>query len=721
MVMPAISPKREEVLVENVHDQSPTRVADFEAAAHQQADWSENHQMEKLVLGPLSASSSNKKPEMPSLRLTVQTESLPPLFEAPSGSSSEATEDTGTSEKRDELPVDDDLQTESLPPLLEAPSGSSSEATEDTSEERDEFPVDDDLYSPISPPPTPRDKHHEKQSAVKTSRDEFMKLKNIAANLASRGKECEALKAYTRALRLMRNDLSKIKKNMKNALESTIASMQTQLCLAWVQVASEIAEIRTNMAILSERTGDYESAIKSCEEARTVYQSYANLKKKVMTDNKNDNDDQLEQMEHMLERLALAKASYSDRKLLHQEVAHVKSCISSEVDPDVKEELYDELFNVLATVLELEQSVLGRIHPQIADTIAMIAKVHADREETEDALETMHSSVSIMRMALGPLHPRTAMTLRDLARLYESKDSDMAIQVYEAAIETFRASSDHHAMVGSTLNNVAVIYIQRENLDDAVEKLSDALAAYESGVERGNAINPEVAQVWKNLGECYTLRNEWESALFAYTSALGVQQDARRCHDVLDSTSVDVSLDGPISFEGADDSSYADTMLRLAKATASLGQYDEAVQTYEEALHIYRLMLHKAIMEADGHPSTDMVEAQDRVAHTLYCIAETQEKNVQYDEAIALYTEAFDLRLRSDAVRADRRANMIHCAMCLAGIGSVHMHQLEYTDACLVLKESLHFLEAHGKKRIIHLTSFCFAIRILLISFSFSL
>jgi len=652
MVAPAISPKHEEKMAEPTAERSPTRVADF--ALHDASATGETSKsVDALVLGPLSSLANS---EVPCLSLNLKNMALPTLVETCSVSSSES----GESDERD-----------------------------------DECP--EDLYTPISPPVTPRDKLREKPPPVKTSRDEFMKLKSVAANMASRGREAEALKAYTQALRLMRNDLSKIKKSMKHANESTIASMQAQLCQAWVQVASEIAQIRTTMAILSERQGDYETAIKSCEEARIVYQSYANLKTKVKICDDND-DDRLEQMEHMLERLALAKASYSDRKLLHQEAAHVKSCLCSEVDPDVKEELYDELFNVLATVLEMEQDSLGKIHPQVADTIAMIAQVHADRGETAEALETMHSSVSIMRMALGPLHPRTATTLRDLARLYEPEDADKAIQVYEAAIETFRGSSgDENAMVGSTLNNVAVIYIKRGDLDEAVQKLSDALAAYESGAECGNAINPEVAQVWKNLGECYTLRNEWESALFAYTSALGVQQDTRRCHDVLDATSVDVSLDDPIAFEGADDSSYADTLLRLAKATAALEQYDEAVQTYEEALHIYRLMLHKATVEAEGHPSTDMVEAQDRVAHTLYCIAETQEKNVQYDEAVALYTEAFDLRLRSDAVREDRRANMVHCAMCLAGIGSVHMHQLEYTDACLVLKESLHFLEAHGK------------------------
>lgn len=659
VVVPVVtSPKRgEETLADNkMHERSPTRVADFELEQAREQNKPE------LVLGPPSEAFSESETRSLSIKTGV---ALPTLVEADSLSSSE---NSGERDQRQDAPED---------------------AV--------------DFYSPISPR-TPKsasttgEKQREKPPPVKTSRDEFMKLKSVGANLAARGREAEALKAYTRALRLMRSDLSKIKKSMKNARESTIASMQTQLYQAWVQVASEIAEIRTTMAILSERQGDYETAIKSCEEARIVYQSYANLKTKVKIGN-DDDDDKLEQTELMLEKLALAKASYSDRKRLHQEIAQVKSHIACEEDPDVKEELYDELFNVLATVLEMEEESLGEIHPQVADTIAMVAQVHDERGETADAIDTMHSSVSIMRKALGPFHPRVAVALRDLARLYEPEDADKAIQVYDAAIDTFRGSyGNYHAMVGSTLNNVAVIYIKREMLDEAVEKLSDALAAYESGVERGNAINPEVCQVWKNLGECYSLRDEWESALFAYTSALSIQQDTRRCHDVLDSTSIDVSIDDPLAFEGADDASYADTMLRLANATAALGRYDEAVQTYEEALHIYRLMLHKATVEAGGHPSIDVVEAQDRVAHTLYCIAETQAKNVQYDEAIALYTEAFDLRLRSDAVRADKRANMVHCAMCLAGIGSVHMQQLEYTDACLVLKESLHFLEAHGKK-----------------------
>jgi tetratricopeptide (TPR) repeat protein len=602
------------------------------------------------------------------------------------------------------------VKTMFLPTLVETASVSSSEtgATPRDCIQNDanhEYPDEIESYEHVHVAENAPEHDHEKLPVVKSTKDELNKLKSMASDLASRGKEAEALKAYNRALRLMRHDLSRLKRCMKNVLEVTLAPLQDQLYQAWVLVAFDIAEIRQNMAVLSERLGDYDKAIASCEEARIVHQSYANLQTKV-NDDEDVETDQLEQMEHMLKMLALAKDSYSDRKKLHQVAFQLQNRLANVADPDTKEDLYAHLFAVLHTVLRMEQESLGEVHPQVADTITLIARARAERQETDEAIEMMHSSVHIMRMALGPHHPRTAAAFRELGGLYETRDDDpsdldRAIHLYEEAIEAFRWSyGDHHAIIGSLLNNIAVIHIHRDEFDEAVKNLSDALTAFESGIEHGDAINAQVSQVWKNLGECYSLRKEWESALFSYTSALGVQQDARRCHDVLGSRVTDSSINFSLLLEGADDASVADTLLRLAKATAAVGQYGEAVETYEEALHIYRLMVHEATDEGNGRITKDMVEVQDRVAHTLYCIAEVQEKNLQYDEAVALYTEAFDLRLRSDAVREHNRANLIHCAMCLAGIGSVAMRQYEYTDACLVLKESLQFLEAHGKSDI---------------------
>lgn len=596
-----------------------------------------------------------------------------------------------------------------LPTLEETESVSSSETgitpRERSEDARNEYPDEIEMAGDADSDEDAResDRENEKSATVKTSREEFLALKEIASNLASKGREKQALKAYNRALRLMQNDLSKIKRSLKHAHESTIASLQSQLFQAWVQVASEIASMRTTMAILCERLGDYENAIKSCEEARIVYQCYINLKRKVKTGDEDDGTEKLAQVEHMLERLSMARESYDDRKKLHHEAVKVKHRLSITTDPDAKEQLNADLFCVLHAILHREQESLGEMHPQVADTIIRIAQLHADMRETEEAIRKMYTAVGTMNLVLGPNHPRTASALRDLAKMYELRDQDpadskRAIHLYEATIEAFRGGyGNNHAAIGSLLNNIAVLHIRNGDFDEAVKQLSDALTAYEQGMEHEHAINSEVAQVWKNLGECYSLRQEWESALFAYTSALGVQQDARRFHHILGSKAEDSGINFSVALDGADDASLADTLLRLGNAIAALGQYDEAVETYEEALHIYRLMLHDATALGSGHDTREIVAAQERLAHTLFCIAEVQEKNVKYDEAVELYTESFDFRLQSDAVRGNNRANMVHCAMCLAGIGSVHMRKYEFTDAFLVFKESLDFLEAHGK------------------------
>jgi tetratricopeptide (TPR) repeat protein len=277
-------------------------------------------------------------------------------------------------------------------------------------------------------------------------------------------------------------------------------------------------------------------------------------------------------------------------------------------------------------------------------------------------------------------------------------DLEQAVAFYKSALVGFRESmGNQHALVGGTLNNLAVLYIRRKEYDQALEMLSDALISYESAIGSGSSINPDVAQVWKNMGECYSLRGEWESALFAYSSALGVQQDARRCAETAGSKAGKPSRSAALALSGIDNVSIADTLSRLAKATAALGHYDDAIDSYEESLQFYRLALDIATKRSNGKPTQEMVNMQDRVAHTLYLIAETREKNGDFDKAIALYSEALELRLTSDAQREDQRMNMVHCAMNLAGIGSVHIRKSEFADACKVLKESIKFLEAHGE------------------------
>jgi tetratricopeptide (TPR) repeat protein len=276
----------------------------------------------------------------------------------------------------------------------------------------------------------------------------------------------------------------------------------------------------------------------------------------------------------------------------------------------------------------------------------------------------------------------------------------LAVRYYNEAIDGFKAAYGHnHALVGETSNNVAVIHIKCGEYVAAVKKLSDAFIAYQTVADEESSNNPAAAQVWRNLGECYTRQREWENAHFAYTNALEVHRDARRSIDA------DTKGGSPSSREkntkavpkGSDDATLADTLLKLGKATKETGRHDDSYRIYKEGLRIFRRQYQE---DKKLHNTKALAKSQDRLAHTMYCIAEVQEIRGNYDDAMKLYTESLNLRLNSDANRSVQRVNMVHCAMALAGIGSVHMKKGENGDACDVFTASLGYLSEHGKSKI---------------------
>mmetsp|Transcript_30683 Transcript_30683/g.46470 ORF Transcript_30683/g.46470 Transcript_30683/m.46470 type:complete len:727 (-) Transcript_30683:1506-3686(-) len=511
-------------------------------------------------------------------------------------------------------------------------------------------------------------------------------LNNRAIRLASLGKEEEAIQFYFRSLRLLKIDLGAISTKLDDNPDDE--RWRTE----WLIVAAKIAEIRTAIAILYERLGAYNKAISSCKEAREIYEGSP------LTLN-NDGiparevETGLRQMDMMLERLNTAKGSYVARKNLHQEAIEVRKLILTTRNSAKLDDLYRKAFVLLTGVLSMEKECLGETHPQVADTLQIISRTHKERGEIKDAIKQMNTSLLILKLCLGPHHPRTGITFQELAKLYDERsatigDIDMAVGLYAQATTSFRQCyGEKDVMVGASLNNEAVLHIKQSNYDLAVEKLSDALIAYESStMHKDKSINTDSSQVWKNLGECYTRRNEYESAHFALNNALEVQKDARLQAE---------KAGKPVS-AGCSDASLADTLLRLGNATKLTLRYEDAHQIYKEALLIYRLHYASAHRASNGRVSDALSDAQDRLAHTLYCIAEVQEIRGIYEDARSLFSESLQLRLTSDAQREKDRMNMLHCAMALAGIGSCHVKVSEFDDAASSYKESLRYLEAHG-------------------------
>jgi tetratricopeptide (TPR) repeat protein len=588
-----------------------------------------------------------------------------------------------------------------LPTLEESSVVSSSSEVSETKREEEKQEVIDEVAKEVRQKLFLEDlKEGAPYRGMTANQKEVYKLKLLATQLASQGKEEDAIKVYQRALRLMKADLGRIKRNLQKIQSKPPQTRggAEQLHEEWMQLATTLAEIRTIMAILYERLGEYDQAVASCEEAKDVYESYARLvARNGITDT--NIDEYAGQMDNMLDRLRTAKSTFEDRKRLHQTIIECRVKISNCQDENDKEAFYKEAFNLLNEVLNMERSSLGETHPQVADTLRIFATLYFDKGQVEHALETTEDAVAIMKLCLGPTHPRTALALRSLAKIHEMsnrspEDMALAVRYYNEAIGGFKAAFGHnHALVGETLNNVAVIHIQRGEYDAAVEKLSDALIAYETVADGGSSINPAAAQVWKNLGECYTRQREWENAHFAYTSALEVHREARRGVDA-DTKGGSPSSSGKIAKaipKGSDDASLADTLLRLGKATKETGRHDDSYRIYKEGLRIFRRLYQES---KKLHSTKTLAKSQDRLAHTMYCIAEVQEIRGNYDDAMKLYTESLNLRLNSDANRSVYRVNMVHCAMALAGIGSVHMMKREIGDACDVFAASLGYLKA---------------------------
>ena len=524
-------------------------------------------------------------------------------------------------------------------------------------------------------------------------------LKDEASLFALRGSEEKALKSYKKALRLTRKEVARIKRQLQLASTKPQYLRQTILLLLhdeWAEVALVIADIRTMMAIIHERVADYEKAIECCKEAREIYE------RQVAFEEKHNSEESIyvsnvEQMAHMVDKIGVARDTFPVRRKLHVDSLSLQKQIKETKDPATKDLLFEKIIDILSSLLSVELDSLGESHPQVADTVGRFSQIYAERQEMDKALNAMDRAVTIAELSLGVLHPRTGEKYRELARIYEGLrrddgDTEIAILYFEKAIDTFKGSyGDHSGVIGSILNDVGVLHIQREELDLAVNKLSDALASYESSVGKGYGICADTVQVWRNLAECYVLRKEWESAAMAFASALEVQRDAKTFHERT-TTKDGTSLPIPVL---ASAESIGDTLKRLAKVCTSQARYDQAALWLTEALMIYQTSYDYAQENAVGGPTLDLADRQDKIAHTLYCIAEVKETDGKHYEAATLYGEALQLRKFSDSQRPNtKKVNRVHCAMCLAGIGSVKMQMKRFSDAFKVYNEALQFCKA---------------------------
>lgn len=555
--------------------------------------------------------------------------------------------------------------------------------------------ADDDIschLRPLSAPP---------QNA--SDYDEVEKLSDAAANCASTGNEEKAISLYKDGLRILRHGVRKISKEMETVanrpkLEKT--AFFIVLHEEWTEVALIIAKTRTMMAILYERQGDFDKAICCCEEARAVYQRQADFDERHHKKG-SDAQEKAIAMDSMAIKIEEARESVPARKMLQETALRIHEKIEATSDRTSLDFLFEDIFDKLTTALTLEILHLGETHPKVADTQAFLSILFQQRGLIHRAVKLMNHSVAVCELALGTSHPRTGLRYRQAAKMFErigeNEARAMAIQYYEKAISTLRdAHGDYSDTICSVLNDVGVLYIQQQNYNLAVKKLSEAvdLCYINSidGIEERRST--DLIQIWLNLAQCYTLRKEPDLVTNAARSALSIQQALRAEFDSTQKGDTGEPMPFLIS-----NVSVASTLKRLGKSLANQKKFDLSYGVLLEALSILQTEYSTAQQAARSNPAIDLAMHQDEVAAVLYCLAEVKQSESRYAEAIRLYQESLQLRVASDRRRAateHKKSNQVHCAMCLAGVGSIQLAKCDPSEAFKTFNAAIHHVRKQG-------------------------
>ena len=559
----------------------------------------------------------------------------------------------------------------------------------------------------------------------RTAAEKVRDLQREAADRACRGLEEEAVRLYRRALHVGRRDVTRVKEQLRQVAAAThhtpvaAKSIASRLHEDWMEIGVLIADTRNAQATIYERLGVYDKAMTCCGEALAVYKRQAKfLKRQIPPEGTaattagaaaaaaTEYDAVRKQIHSMVEitnRIDRARDSYERRKRAHEEIIALRLEVPSKA-PAERRKLYAALTAKVRKVRTSETEILGPQHPQLGDTASLLGSLALEQGDKEAAISYMMEAYSIMKTSLGMKHPRTGMKLLHIASVYnnaawrrQKMEERLAIDFYKQAIQVFRTSENCPFLLGSTMNDLAVVQIGRKQFDAAVDLLQQALQAYEQGQEAyPMASSWDTAQVWLNLGECHTQKRDYEKASTAFLNALNVQRDGRKIYEHAmkqDGTTASGELVPPSHL--VDDRRIADTLRRLGKSYVGCAAYDKAMVFFKEACMIHKNEVKKAVQMLKGRDGNLLPSMQDELAQTIYCMAELNDLTGKMDAAARLYGEALQLRLFADAHKP-ARTNMVHCAMCLNGLGNLHMKKSEFDQAQGVFKEALGYCSAHG-------------------------
>lgn len=545
----------------------------------------------------------------------------------------------------------------------------------------------------------------------KTDRIKQVKeLQKDATDLAHRGQEDEAQDLYRQAIQIAGSEISRINFRIVKSQrehEATRASIQQHLSEDLRKIGLIIGKLRTKMAILYERSGKFDRAIACCREAMEIYKHQPVVDEAA----KKNTLEMMDLMKLMMERLEQSQKELEGRGALLLMIKEYRRSITLTVDSQEKKDLYVAVERTAKKVEIMEVKALGDSHPQLAETLQMLSTIVLEQGKYQESVDYLEKAIKICKASLGMKHARIGQYYLRLARIHLGQGIEsLALEKFESAKEILKHSSKFYRILGSTLNDVGVIYMRRREYENAVTNLLTALTFYERSLKQQAGkrdplapkdcpLSTDSLQVLRNLGECYMKMEDFDLACQEFTKVLTLQKDARKVHDnVID---LDLGITGveTLLLTLINDESIADTLVRLGRAEAAGGNHRSALEVFKEAVeYLNRVAVSDVLAHGpSGRSDKKHRFRSDQMTNTLYCIAEECRVLEEYDEALRYYNESMRLRSCSSAQSQNHtEASTVHCALCFIGIANVHWGKGQFVRAKKLLNETQDFCIGNG-------------------------
>lgn len=540
-----------------------------------------------------------------------------------------------------------------------------------------------------------------------SKRRRIKELQHEATELAGRGEEEEAMKRYREAIRMAGTEISRINfrivQSQSRPHEATRASIQQHLRGDLLKIGRIIGKMRTKMALLYERTGDFDRAIACCREAMEIYKHQPALQEK--GESENSAREMIDLMKLMTERLEQSQKELEGRDALLLMINEYRRSIEYATEAQERKELYEIVMETALKVEKMEIAALGEVHPQRADTLQLLSTVALEQGEYQESVDYLKKAIEIGKASLGVKHSRVGQYYLRLARIHSGQGlENLALENFESAKEILKHSNKFFRILGSTLNDLGVLYMRRHEYDIAVINLLTALTYYERALTQNTGARKPLApkdcplstdslEVLRNLGECYMKMEEFDLARQHFAKVLELQKNARKVRDnVVD---LDLGIDGVETFllTLISDEGLAGTLISLGRAEAAANNHRMALQHFKDAVVYLNSVGITDILTnvSTVHSNKKQRNRQEQMLSTLYCIAEELRFLEEYDEALKYYNESLRLRIFSMKESANKEASTVRCALCLIGIANVYLGQKEFIRAKKLLHQARDF------------------------------